>query len=61
MRGCQRQEHYNISECLEVVVIPSSADDKNLQSTLCCILGDIDVVCYSDNIEDWNRIKGDRL
>ena len=54
------QEQYSRRECLEVVGIPSFVDDKNLQSTVCSILGDIDVVCDSNNIEDCHRIKGDR-
>ena len=51
---------YSRRECLEVVGIPSSVDDKNLQCTVCSILGDIDVVCDSNDIEDCHRIKGDR-
>ena len=39
------QEQYNRRECLEVVGILSSVDDKNLQSTVRSILGDIDVDC----------------
>ena len=50
---------------MEVVGIPSSGDGKNLQSTVCSILGDIvvdiDVASDSDSIdiEDCRRIKGD--
>ena len=54
------QEQYSRRECLEVVGIPSSVNDKNLQSTVCSILGDINLVCDSNDIEDCNRIKGDR-
>ena len=44
-RGLHSQEQYSRRECLEVVSIPSSVDEKNLQSTVCNILVDIDVVC----------------
>ena len=44
-----------------VVGIQSSVDGKNLQSTICSILGDIDVVCDSNDIEYCHRIKGDRV
>ena len=59
-RGLHSQEQYSRRECLEVVGIPSSVDDKNLQSTFCSILGDINVVCDSSDIEDCHGIKGDR-
>ena len=59
-RGLHSQEQYRRRECLEVISIPSSIDDKNLQSTVCSILGDIDVVCQSNYIEHFHRIKGDR-
>ena len=59
-RGLHREEQYDRRVCLEVVGIPSSVDDKNLQSTVCSILGDIDKVCDSNDIEDCHRIKGDR-
>ena len=39
------QEQFSRRQCLEVVGILSSVDDKNLQSTVHSILGDIDVVC----------------
>ena len=60
-RGLHSQEQYSRRESLEVVGIPSSVDDKNLQSTVCSIFGKIDVVCCDSNdIEDCHRIKGDR-
>ena len=59
-RGLCSQEQYSRKECLEFVGIPSSLDDKNLQSTVCSILGDIGVVCDSNDIEDCHRIKADR-
>ena len=59
-RGLHSQEQYSRRERLEVVIIPSSVDDKYLQSTVCSILGDTDVVCNSNDIEDCHRIKGDR-
>ena len=59
-RGLHSQEQYSTKECLEVVSIPSSVNDKNLQSTVCSILGDINVLCDSNDIEDCHRIKGDR-
>ena len=49
-----------VKESLEVAGIPSSVDDKRLQSTVCSILGVIDVVCDSNDIEDCHSIKGDR-
>ena len=59
-RGLHSQEQYRRRECLQVVSIPSSIDDKSLQFTVCSILGDIDVVCQSNYIEHFHRIKGDR-
>ena len=59
-RGLHSQERYSRRECLEVVGIPSSINDKNLQSTVCSILGDIDLVCDSNDIEHCHRIKGDK-
>ena len=46
-------------ECLESVGIPISIDDKNLQSTVCNILNEIDVPCGLEDLEDCHRIKGD--
>ena len=59
-RGLYSQEQYSRKESFEVVSIPSSVNNKNLESTVCSILDDIDVVCDSNNIEDCHRIKGDR-
>ena len=59
-RGLHSQEQYSRRECLEVIGVPSSFNNKNLQSTVCSILGDIDVVCDSSDIEDCHQIKGDR-
>ena len=59
-RGLHSQGQYSTKKCLEVVSIPSSVNDKNLQSTVCSILGDINVLCDSNDIEDCHRIKGDR-
>ena len=59
-RSLHSQEQFSRRECLEVVGILSSVDDKNLQSTACSILGGINVVCDSNNIEDCHRIKEDR-
>ena len=56
-RGLHSQKRYSRRECLEVVGIPSSINDKNLQSTVCSILGDIDLVCDSNDIEHCHRIK----
>ena len=43
--GHSSQEQDSRTECLKVVGIPSSLDDKNLQSTVYSILGEIDLVC----------------
>ena len=59
-RGLHSQKRCSRRECLEVVGIPSSINDKNLQSTVCSILGDIDLVCDSNDIEHCHRIKGDK-
>ena len=59
-RGLHSQERYSRRECLEVVGIPPSINHKNLQSTVCSILGDIDVVCDSNDIEHCHPIKGDK-
>ena len=59
-RVSHNQEQKYRRKCLEVVCIPSSDDDKSSQSTVYNILGDIDVACDSNNIEDCYRVKGDR-
>ena len=47
---------------MDLVGIPSSVDDKKLLYcfTVCSILGDINLVCDSNDIEDCHRIKEDR-
>ena len=59
-RSLRAQEQYSRRECLEIVGIPVSIDDKNLQATVCNILNEIDVPCGSEDLEDCHRIKGDR-
>ena len=54
------QEQYSRGECLEIVGIPVSINDKNLQATICNILNEIDVPCGSEDLEDCHRIKRDR-
>ena len=54
------QKHYSRKEGLDVVGMQSSGDGKNFQSTICSILGEIDVVCDSNNNEDFHRFKGGR-
>ena len=58
-RSLHAQEQYSRRECLEIVDIPVSVDDKNLQATVCNILNEIDVPCGSEDLEDCHRIKGD--
>ena len=58
-RSLHAQEQYSRRECLEIVGIPASVDDKNLQATVCNILNEIDVPCGSEDLEDCHRIKGD--
>ena len=58
-RSLHAQEQYSRRECLEIVGIPVSIDDKNLQATACNILNEIDVPCGSEDLEDCHRIKGD--
>ena len=57
IEGVSIARQYSRRERLEVVGIQSSADDINLQSTVCSVLCDIDVVCDSN---DCKRVKGDR-
>ena len=45
------QKHYSRKEGLDVVGMQSSGDGKNFQSTICSILGEIDVVCDSNNMK----------
>ena len=40
------------------VGMQSCGNGKNFQSTFCGILGEIDEVCDSNNIEDCHRVKG---
>ena len=58
-RNLHAQEQYSRRGCLEIVDIPISIDDKNLQSTVCNILNKIDVPCGPEDLEDCHRIKGD--
>ena len=58
-RSLHTQEQYSGRECLEIVGIPVSINNKNLQATVCNILNEIDVLCGSENLEDCHRIKGD--
>ena len=58
-RSLHTQEQYSRRECLEIVGIPVSINNKNLQATVCNILNEIDVLCGSENLEDCHRIKGD--
>ena len=59
-RSLHAQEQYSRRECLEIVDIPVSIDDKNLQATVCNILNKIDHPCGPEDLEDCHRIKGDR-
>ena len=59
-RSLHAQEQYSRRECLEIVGIPISIDDKNLQSTVCNILNETDVPCDPEDLEDCHRTKGDR-
>ena len=59
-RSLHAQEQYSRRECLEIVGIPVSINDKNLQPTICNILNEIDVPCGPEDLEDCHRIKGDR-
>ena len=59
-RSLHAQEQYSRRECLEIVGISVSIDDKNLQATVWNILNEIDVPCGSEDLEDCYRIKGDR-
>ena len=58
-RSLHTQGQYSGRECLEIVGIPVSINNKNLQATVCNILNEIDVLCGSENLEDCHRIKGD--
>ena len=59
-RSLHAQEPYSRRECLEIVGIPISINDKNLQSTVCNILSETDVPCDPEDLEDCHRTKGDR-
>ena len=59
-RSLHAQEQYSIRECLEIVDVPVSIDDKNPQATACNILNKIDHLCGPEDLEDCHRIKGDR-
>ena len=43
-----------------MLLLQSSGDGKNFRSTIYSILGEIDIVCDSNNIEDFHRFKGGR-
>ena len=58
-RSLHAQEQYSRKECLEIVGIPVSINNKNLQATVCNISNEVDVPCGSEHVEDCHRIKGD--
>ena len=58
-RSLHAQEQCSRRKCLEIVGIPISIDDKNLELTVCNILKEIDVPCGPEDLEDCHRIKGD--
>ena len=59
-RSLHAQEQYSRKECLEIVGIPVSINNKNLQATVCNILNEIDVPCGSEDLGDCHRMKGYR-
>ena len=59
-RGLHAQEQYRRRELLEIVGIPVSTEDENLQPTVCNILNKIDVPHGPEDLEDCHIIKGDR-
>ena len=58
--GHNSQEQDSRRECLKTVGIPSSLDEKNLQSTVYSILGEIDLVCQPNDIENCHRNRKER-
>ena len=59
-RTLHSQEQYSRRECFKVVNIPTSVDNKNLQSTVCNILNEIDISCAQEDLKDCHRIRGNR-
>ena len=58
-RSLHAQEQYNRTECLEIVGIPVSINDKNPRVTVCNILNEIDVPYGPEDLEDCHKIKDD--
>ena len=56
--GFHSQEQCCRRECLDVAGMQSCGNGKNFQTTFCGVLGEIDVVCDSSNIEDCHQVKG---
>ena len=59
-RSLHTSEQYSRRECLELVGIPSTIEDNNLENSVCKILNKIEVECTGEDIEACHRIRNNR-
>ena len=56
-RQCWKNAQYSRSECVEVVGLPSSIEDKDLEPTICRVLQHIGVGITGESIEACHRLN----
>ena len=56
-RRCWKNAQYSRRECFEVVGLPSSIEDKDLEPTVCRVLQHIDVGITGEGIEACHRLN----
>ena len=62
-RSCQRDDQHSKRENLEIVAIPSSINNCNLENAVCSITSEVDVDKTGNTMEKFHRVssKGDIL
>ena len=56
-RQCWKNAQYSWRECVEVVGLPSSTEDKDLELTACRVLQHIDAGITGEGIEAYHRLN----
>ena len=56
-RKCARNEQYSRRECIEIVGIPCSITDDDLENEVVTILSDIDVNVTAESFQACHRLK----
>ena len=60
-RQCWVSVQYSRRECVEIVRIPSSVHQNQLEDSVCKIFDKLNCNIVKDNLEDCHRLKGDRV